>query len=583
MITTIRTKKTKSIVSMVSAVILLFSMGSCQDYLDVQPEDKLSGEQMYRNVFDADAAVVGIYGKFMGLAEKYVILNEMRADLMTTTRNSSPYLKELSSHNVSTENPYISPKDFYVVIQNCNDALANFDIMLAKKRFTQSQYDQRYADVACVRSWVYLQLGIQYGAVPYITEPINNLEDVKNLNKYPRLPFDQLLDKLVTFTESLTYKDVYDSQSSLRITVDGYDTMKFFINKECLLGDLELWKGNYLLAASHYKNVMESTPTSGGNSYDYYRVRIPDVINNDDLAVGYRRDFETDATSLVDSNTKGWRSIFGRDRDIMWNTEWIWSLPFDSDFAPANPFIAIFSKTGGDYLAKPSQSAIDRWNSNNQVFGSTFGYPYDARGPKFTYKMVGGDPVIMKYLYKFEAAGDQFKREGDWFLYRAAKLHLRYAEAANRDNQQKIAYALLNQGIKAAYSPATIPTDVTNIQQTNQPFPYDFDARQGDAPNYRAPWHRNTGVRGRARLQSVGAVGDNVITTENNIIDEAALELAYEGNRWEDLVRVARRRNDPAFLADKIYDKLSKDGNAEAANVRAKLMNPNNWYLPFNW
>ncbi|MGM8361536.1 RagB/SusD family nutrient uptake outer membrane protein [Flavobacterium sp. ARAG 55.4] len=591
MITTIKTKTTKSIVSVLSAMTLLFSLGSCQDYLDVQPEDKLVGDQLYRDVYDADAAVVGIYGKFMNLAEKHVILNEMRADLMTTTRNSNPYLEQLSNHNVSADNPYISPKQFYEVIQNCNDALKNFDVMLADKKFTQSQYDQRYADIACIRSWIYLQLGIQFGSVPYITEPIETLEDVKNINKYPRIPLDQLVDKLVTFTESLTYKKIYDVESSLLVSVDGYDTRKFFINKECLLGDLQLWKGNYQLAAAHYKNVMEETPAGGANTLDNYRVKFAEVITNEDLAVGYLRDYETDATTLVDSNTKGWRSIFGRTRDVLWNTEWIWSLPYESNFAPANPFIAFFSKTGGDYLAKPSQRAINLWNSNNQVFYDSngnviFGYPYDARGSKFTYKMVAGDPVIMKYIYKFEAANDQFKRNGDWFLYRAAKLHLRYAEAANRDNQQRIAYALLNRGIKYEYTPIpkhAPPTDVSNIQQTMQPFPYNFDARQGDAPNYRAPWHRNTGVRGRARLEAVGAVGDDMITTENNIIAEAALELAYEGNRWEDLVRVARRRNDPAFLADKIFDKLNSEGNAEAANVRAKLMNPNNWYLPFNW
>lgn len=586
MITTIKTKTTKSIVSILSAMTLLFSLGSCQDYLDVEPEDKLVGDQLYRDVYDADAAVVGIYGKFMNLAEKHVILNEMRADLMTTTRNSNPYLEQLSNHNVSADNPYISPKQFYEVIQNCNDALKNFDIMLADKKFTQSQYDQRYADIACIRSWIYLQLGIQFGSVPYITEPIETLEDVKNINKYPRIPLDQLIDKLVTFTEGLTYKNIYDVESSLLVTVDGYDVRKFFINKECLLGDLQLWKGNYQLAAAHYKNVMEETPAPGVQTVDNYRIKWAEVITNEDLSVGYLRNFETDATTLVDSNTKGWRSIFGRGRDVLWNTEWIWSLPFDSNFAPANPFIAFFSKTGGDYLAKPSQRAMNLWNSNNQYFGSVFGYPYDARGPKFTYKMVAGDPVIMKYIYKFEAANDPFKRNGDWFLYRAAKLHLRYAEAANRDNQQRIAYALLNQGIKYEYTPVpkdTPPTDVTNIQQTMRPFPYDFDARQGDAPNYRAPWHRNTGVRGRARLEPVGAVGDDMITTENNIIDEAALELAYEGNRWEDLVRIARRRNDPSFLANKIFDKLDQEGNPEAAAVKAKLMNPNNWYLPFNW
>ena len=582
MITTIKTKTTKSIVFILSVMVLLLSLGSCQDYLDVQPGDRLTGNQVYRDVFDADAAVIGIYGKFMALAEKHVILNEMRADLMTTTKNSSPYLKEISQHNVSAENPYINPKQFYEVIQNCNDALKNFDIMLANKKFTQSQYDQRYADIACIRSWIYLQLGIQYGSVPYITEPIETLDDVKNINKYPRMPFDQLLDKLVVLTEGLSHKNLYDSESSLLITVDGYDIRKFFINKECLIGDLQLWKGNYLAAASHYKNVMESAPTPGGNTLDYYRIKFAEVITNEDLAVGYLRNFEQDGTTLVNSNIKGWRSIFGRDRDVLWNTEWIWSLPFDSDFAPKNPFIAFFSKTGGDYLAKPSQRAIDLWNSNTQRNG----FPYDARGPKFTYNIVGGDPVIMKYLYKYEAATDQFKREGDWFLYRAAKLHLRYAEAANRDNQHRIADALLNVGIQTAYNRGGLsPTtdDVTNAMQTKQAFPYNFDARQGDFPNYRAPWHRNTGLRGRARLVAAPVVGDSLISIENNIINEAALEMAYEGNRWEDLVRIARRRNDPAFLADKIYDKLSKEGNPEAATVRAKLMNINNWYLPFTW
>ena len=581
MITTIRTKTIKSILSIVSVMALVFSLGSCQDYLDVEPQDKLSGDQVYRDVFDADAAVIGIYGKFMGLAEQNVVLNEMRADLMTTTRNSTPYLKELSEHNVSAANPYANPKIFYEVIQNCNDALENFDIMLANKKFTQAQYDQRYADVGCIRSWVYLQLGIHFGSVPYITEPIETLEDVKNIGKYPRIPLTELVSKLVTFTEGLTYKEIYDAQSSLLITVDGYNTRKLFINKECLLGDLQLWKGNYLAAASHYKKVLETATTSASDTerYDMYRVKYADVVTNNDLNVGYIRYSEQDAKYLINNNTQGWRSIFGRDRDVLWNTEWIWSLPFDSDFAPKNPFIAFFSKTSGNYLAKPSQRAIGLWESNSQRNG----FPYDARGSKFSYNIVGGDPVIMKYLYKYQVATDQFKTDGDWFLYRAGKLHLRYAEAANRDNHQKIAFAILNFGINSAYDTNPRPEDVTNIQQTLEGFPYDFDARNGEFPYYRGNWHRGGGIRGRANLGVAGAIGDDMITTENNIISETALELAYEGNRWEDLVRVALRRNDPSFLADKVYDKLSKEGNAQASTVHTKLLNVQNWYLPFSW
>lgn len=581
MITTISNKTKKH--TLLWVIALVFSLGSCSDYLDVQPEDKLVDGQVYRDVYDADAAVIGVYGKFMALAEKNVILNEMRADLMTTTRNSSPYLKEISEHNVSASNPYANPKDFYVVIQNCNDVLKNFNIMLAQKKFTEDQYNQRYSDVGAIRSWVYLQLGIHYGSVPYITEPIENLEDVKNISKYPRLSFNELLDKLVTFTEGLPYKDVYASGTSLLMTVDGYNTAKFFINKECLLGDLQLWKGNYLAAASHYKYVMETATRGGADTvlFDTYRVKFAEVTSHDDLAVGYVRYAEQDARGLVDSDTQGWRSIFGRSRDDLWNTEWIWSLPFENNFAPKNPFIALFSNKNGDYLVKPSQSAMDLWNSQIQ----SNGFPYDARGSKFTYKMVNGDPVIMKYLYTSEAAATTAvaNTKGQWFLYRAAKLHLRYAEAANRDNHQKIAYSILNLGIKAAYTPDPEPADVTNIQQTFEAFPYDFDARKGDFPFYRDNWHRGAGIRGRAFVTAAGAIGDDMITTENHIIEEDALELAYEGNRWEDLVRVALRRNDPAFLADKVYDKLSKDGNANASAVRSKLMNTDNWYLPFNW
>ncbi len=582
--TTIRKKIKKATKPLLWATIVLLGLSSCEEYLDVQPQDKLVGDQVYRNVYDADAAVVGIYGKFMGLAGKSVMLNEMRADLLTTTTNSDQYLKELSEQNISAENPYANPKDFYEVIQNCNDALKNFDIMVAEKKFTQSQYQQRYSDVACIRSWIYLQLGIQYGTVPYITDPITSLEDVKNINKYPRLSFNQLIDELVKFTEGLTYKKQYDATSSLLVTVDGYNTAKFFINKECLLGDLQLWKGNYNEAARHYKNIMEIATTNGATGTDFYETNR---VSYTTFTVGYTNG--QDESSLINSDTSGWRSMFSKTNDREGGYEWIWSLPFDSKFAPKNPFIAIFSKTGGQYLAKPSQRAIDLWNNNPQ----SNGIPYDARGPRFTYRMEGNDPVIKKYLYKYEAAAltDPFKTDGDWFLYRAEKLHLRYAEAANRDGEYRIADAILNRGIRGAYNrgglvPGT--ADMTYAMNTvvgknQKPFPYDFDAREGQNPYFRGAYYRATGLRGRANVPNAPVQGDSLISIENNIIREAALSLAYEGNRWEDLVRVARRRNDPSFLADKIYDKLSKDGNAHAAEVRTKLMNVNNWYLPFTW
>src|SRR5690606_16809202 len=170
----------------------------------------------YQNVNDADAAVWGIYGKFVGIAGKYMVLNELRADLEDVTPQSTKYIREINDHNVSDENPWADPKPFYEIIINCNDVLSNFDKMLADKRILQADYDIRYSEVGAVRTWVYLQLGIHYGTVPYVTDPLSSIADVKDESKYPRITFTQLLTNLAQFAEALPNKDPIVSGSLFR-------------------------------------------------------------------------------------------------------------------------------------------------------------------------------------------------------------------------------------------------------------------------------------------------------------------------------------------------------------------------------
>src|SRR3546814_13489217 len=107
--------------------------------------------------------------------------------------------------------------------------------------------------------------------------------------------------------------------------------------------------------------------------------------------------------------------------------------------------------------------------------------------------------------------------------------------------------------------------------QTHLPFPYDCDARNGNNPHDRATLHRHAGIRGRADVTNREiSSADSLMQIEDYLIEEAALEMAFEGNRWADLLRIAMRRNDPAFLADKVYDKLSKEGNPAAEAVDRK-------------
>lgn len=570
----------------------LLSLASCKKMLEVVPEDKLDVTQMYRDRADADAAVLGIYGKFASLGKQYILLNELRADLMDVTPNADPYMAQLSNHNVTENNPYANPRPFYELILNCNDVLKNFDIMAKQSRMSVDEYQKRYSDIGALRSWLYLQLGIHFGNIPYVTKAIENVDDVKNVSNYPKLSFDVLLDSLISFTDKLPYKEnyAYPTGTSLVVTIDGSSTNKVFINKPALMGDLYLWKGQYLKAATAYKKILSAEDKNTNINFQFNSYRVGSYSSPyAESTVSYTK--SQDENTLVNSVTTGWRALFGLpNTNQTWNSEWLWSIPYNAAFNPGNPFIELCSDVYGKYQVKASQQAIDYWNNQKQ----SNGIPYDARG-KLSYNSTAGKNVITKFTDNAVAL-TPINRGGNWNILRAGGVHLKFSEAANRDGYGKLGFALLNQGIKITFyngtytygiqlpqyiAPANI--EELNTQMTPYSEPYLFDARD-NSDVARGIWYRNIGIRSRANLLPLSKdLQTNMLGLEDKLIEEAALELAFEGTRWPDLLRIARRRNDPSFLADKIYQKLLKSGSTHAAEAKAKLMDPKNWYLPFKW
>ena len=167
--------------------------------------------------------------------------------------------------------------------------------------------------------------------------------------------------------------------------------------------------------------------------------------------------------------------------------------------------------------------------------------------------------------------------------YTRSMLFLRYAEALNRAGYPQSAMVILKHGIcrdnlieyvdsvELQAAGTLVEFDPNVYLQQDVKGIHSFGSGESDCNKYYV-----LPMPADSLATRQDTIDYQIPLVEDMIIDEMALEFAFEGHRLHDLMRVAMRRGDNAYLADPIS---KRDGEVDEA-LRAKLMNEQNWYLP---
>jgi hypothetical protein len=226
-----------------------------------------------------------------------------------------------------------------------------------------------------------------------------------------------------------------------------------------------------------------------------------------------------------DLQTSKWVNIFKGDETA--NDEIMTKILFNKAEKQENDLLSLFSSLSPNiFELQPTdaiQSALqgtNRYSGTFKIFGEVGKYTRNISDP-----YISDMPVI---------------------LYRAADVHLMLAEAYTNQGDIKIALELINQGSDSLFTPASM------------------------------------GIRGRVGLTSITVSGvdlqDSIKNMEDMIITERGNELAFEGKRYFDLLRIAKRRNDPEYLSDRVSLRFD---DPDTISIRAYFAKSDNWYLPF--
>ena len=549
-----------------------FLFTACSDLMDTDSElVEFEEDNKLQAPTDSVYSVMGIIYKMQAVADRTVILGELRSDLTTTSPSASADLKAITNFQIDTDNAYNQISDYYAIINNCNYFLANINKDLVKN--DRKVFESEYAVVKAFRAWTYFQLAQIYGQVPLVTEPLLTEEAARQAMTANICDMNAICEY---FIDDL--KPYVDTKLPTYGQISGMNSQKFFIPVRALLGDLCLWSGRYLEAAQYYHDYLakRTAPIRTGQSSAYWA----DIASKQYSTVIWSLSYDYDTDECLSYIPMEGNEFYGIKSDLgnIFN-----STTLNQLYAQVTPtaalrqlsyeqrYCGVYTKVDGtqDTVYVPKETML----GNNYAGDLRFGAAY--RTQSVSQERISRQSAEYQTISKVSTMSVS--------LYRANMVYLRYAEALNRAGYPQSAFAILKYGLY----PDIVDKQIDEAERTAAGDLIKFDTDLFTFNNTQGIHSRGCGHAECDTLyvlpqptyelaSRLDTINYQIPMLEDMIIDEMALEGAFEGYRFYDLMRVALRRGDPSYLASPI---ARRNGDLDNA-IYTYLMDPKNWYLP---
>jgi len=531
---------------------------SCSDFLNIEPQEIIVQDKYWDEEADVEGVVAGCYSSMQAqsVVSRMMVWGEFRSDNIVGGRNfeNDIQIANIFKENINASNTYAKWGDFYNVINRCNTVL-RYAPQVAERdpNYTQSKLNATVAEVSALRDLMYFYLIRTFRDVPFITEPY--LNDSQTM-EVPAAPFDSVLTVLIDDLEAkqaLAVKRYPVSQTYYqrgRITQDAI---------HALLADMYLWKQDYPNASKYADMVIEAKLNDFNQklqqSANFYQLSTL----NSQLIDGFPLISDNYTTGNYYGNA--FTEIFGQGN----SSESIFELMFmNDDDMLANSAVSSFYGNATTFPGLVRPADFIGTDVSDESF-SIFLSKYDSRFYENLQPVQGQTNTygINKYAFQqsminigkaepeanYGGAYAEDKCHANWVIYRLSDVMLMKAEAlvemVNEDDATEAgkqqADSLLNQ--------AFIIVNAINKRSN-----FDKEKKKLDRNNFST----------KALMRAL-------------VIEERQRELMFEGKRWYDLVRRARRDGNSNYLIGVV----ARKGSSGSA-LSSKLSRMDAIYWPYH-
>jgi hypothetical protein len=539
------------------ACSLLFSVSACSDFLEIEPKEIIVQGKFWNEEADVENVVAGCYASMQSQAviDRMMAWGEFRSDNIVggTNIESNLDLSNIFKENINGSNAFAKWGEFYNIINKCNLVLRYAPEVAGKDpNYSPSELSTTQAEVTALRALMYFYLIRSFRDVPYITEAY--VSDNQEM-AIAATPFNEVLNSLIEDLEAVKDKAQRHYPSSKTYYQRGRITQEAI---HAMLAEMYLWKQDYASAARYADMVIASKT----EEYTKQLSKQTGVISSaDQLIDGFPLTSDVFRTGNYYGNA--YSTIFGSGN----SEESIFELIYmNDDQMPANSSVSYRYGNSETFPGDVRPADFLCTDVNDEVF-SVFKNKYDARyyenlqpinGSKtlsgiskyaFSSAMVDLSKATIQASYSGSYAKDLC--HANWIIYRLSDVMLMKAEAlvemaGNNENQNENEKALADSLLNEAFKIVNAVSKRSNCSSS------DKDLVREDYST-------------KALMQEL-------------VLEERQRELMFEGKRWYDLVRRARRDGNTNYLVGVV----SRKGDSGGGALSSKLARMDALYWPYH-
>ena len=545
---------------MACALAALLGMSSCSDFLEVEPQDKIILDKFWNERADVESVVASCYSSLQSSAciKRMMIWGEARSENMDAGNNMDKdvNLENIFKANINSTNAYTTWVDFYYVINTCNTVIKYAPQVAAKDPgYTDSELKATIAEVTALRALCYFYLIRTFRDVPYVTEPY--LDDDQKMD-LEATPFEDVLSNLIADLERVKNDAVHYYPKTQPLYQTGRITSTAI---NAMLCEMYLWQQNYQKCIDYADVVINDMK----EQYEKNNKENNISNNNEDPELEGYPLIPTRYTSMLNTYGNDYNAIFGTGN----SSESIFELTFmQDDNMPANGAVADFygNLTNIMGFASPS-SYVGTDVSQNQF--KVFANKLDCRSYQ-AIRSMGTTNSICKYAWRM------LRVEAIGTTAASATVETMYGNPYPEKHVQAnwIVYRLSDIMLLKAEALTQLMSDAASEEQT-----------EADKDYCNKAFRLVTVINKRALCQypRKDTLNPSNYTTktdiENLVLNERRRELMFEGKRWYDLVRRARRDGKTDYLKSESCNKYSSNKQL----VESKLTRMDAIYWPYNY